>query len=74
VAELLGGEGSVGYWVVVVFGNILIVLVEGLIVGIQTMRLHYYEFFSKFFAGGGMAFDPLKPLTSPVKSQAGAAL
>jgi vacuolar-type H+-ATPase subunit I/STV1 len=32
---------------------------EGLIVGIQTMRLHYYEFLGKFFTGGGMRFEPL---------------
>jgi len=28
-------------------------------VGIQTMTLSYYEFFSKFFSGGGMRFDPI---------------
>jgi len=72
VAELFGGEGGVAYWIVVVLGNIVIIGVEGLIVGIQTMRLHYYEFFSKFFTGGGLAFDPLKSLASPQK-QAGAA-
>jgi V/A-type H+-transporting ATPase subunit I len=65
VAGLLGGEGSIGYWIVVVFGNIVIIGVEGLIVGIQTMRLHYYEFFSKFFTGGGLPFEPLKPLVQP---------
>ena len=36
----------------------------GLIVGIQTMRLEYYEFFGKFFTGGGLRFDPLKLQTS----------
>jgi V/A-type H+-transporting ATPase subunit I len=30
-----------------------------LIVGIQTMRLEYYEFFSKFFVGGGKRYEPL---------------
>jgi len=43
----------------VAIGNLFIVGFEGLIVGIQTMRLSYYEFFSKFFTGGGMRFDPL---------------
>jgi V/A-type H+-transporting ATPase subunit I len=42
-----------------VIGNIFIIGFEGLIVGIQTMRLSYYEFFSKFFSGGGMRFEPL---------------
>ena len=59
LAKLVGPESSVGYWAVVAIGNLFIVGFEGLIVGIQTMRLSYYEFFSKFFTGGGMRFDPL---------------
>jgi V/A-type H+-transporting ATPase subunit I len=59
LALLVGPETSIGYWVVVVLGNLFIVGFEGLIVGIQTMRLSYYEFFSKFFSGGGMRFDPI---------------
>jgi V/A-type H+-transporting ATPase subunit I len=59
LALLVGPRTSVGYWVVVVLGNLFIVGFEGLIVGIQTMRLSYYEFFSKFFSGGGMRFDPI---------------
>ena len=54
-----GPASSVGYWIVVALGNVFIVGFEGLIVGIQTMRLSYYEFFSKFFRGGGMRFDPI---------------
>lgn len=60
-----GGSGFLSvilYWVVVVLGNLFIVGFEGLIVGIQTMRLEYYEFFSKFFEGGGMSYEPLTPL------------
>jgi vacuolar-type H+-ATPase subunit I/STV1 len=30
-----------------------------MIVGIQTLRLEYYEFFSKFFTGGGKRYQPL---------------
>ncbi len=59
LAKLVGPEFGVGYWVVVAIGNLFIVGFEGLIVGIQTMRLSYYEFFSKFFSGGGMRFEPL---------------
>ncbi len=60
LADLAGkGEHGIGYWLVVVIGNIFIVGFEGLIVGIQTMRLHYYEFLGKFFTGGGMRFEPL---------------
>ena len=61
IAKLLssGHEGGAVYWAVVVFGNIGVILLEGFIVAIQTMRLHYYEFFSKFFTGGGSAYEPL---------------
>ena len=43
---------------VVIVGNIFIILLEGLICGIQSMRLEYYEFFGKFFKGDGYAFTP----------------
>jgi V/A-type H+-transporting ATPase subunit I len=59
LAQLVGSSHGVGYWTVVAVGNLFIVGFEGLIVGIQTMRLEYYEFFSKFFTGGGMRFEPL---------------
>jgi V/A-type H+-transporting ATPase subunit I len=60
LAELVGGGGhGAGYWIMLVVGNIFFVTLEALIVGIQTMRLHYYEFLGKFFTGGGMRFEPL---------------
>lgn len=45
--------------VLLVTGNVVIVGLEGLIVFIQTLRLEYYEFFSKFYRGGGRAFRPV---------------
>src|SRR5271157_906313 len=48
-----------GYWVTVVLGNLFILALEGAIVGIQTLRLEYYEGFSRFFSGDGRAFRPL---------------
>ena len=60
LATLVSADKGVGYWIVVLIGNIFIIGFEGLIVGIQTMRLSYYEFFSKFFTGGGARFEPLK--------------
>ena len=61
LARLAGGgeDGGFGYWITIILGNLFIIGFEGLIVGIQTMRLSYYEFFSKFFTGGGMRFEPL---------------
>jgi len=47
-------------WVAVVFvlGTLLVLVLEGLIVAIQSMRLQYYEFFSKFFQGDGWRYEP----------------
>ncbi|MGE5464654.1 MAG: V-type ATP synthase subunit I [Syntrophothermus sp.] len=60
LAELIGGGSmGIGYWIMLIVGNIFFVTLEALIVGIQTMRLHYYEFLGKFFTGGGMRFEPL---------------
>jgi V/A-type H+-transporting ATPase subunit I len=51
-------------------GNIFIVGMEGLIVFIQVLRLEYYEFFSKFYKGGGNVFKPVtwKKDRPPLKS------
>jgi V/A-type H+-transporting ATPase subunit I len=46
------------YWVTIILGNIVIIALEGIVVSIQTLRLEYYEFFSKFFRGGGKPFQP----------------
>jgi V/A-type H+-transporting ATPase subunit I len=50
-----GGSG----WLVLLIGTALIVGFEGLIVGIQALRLSYYEFFGRFFEGRGTPFRPL---------------
>ncbi len=42
-----------------VAGNGAVVLLEGLTVSVQVLRLEYYEFFTKFFHGGGEPFRPL---------------
>ena len=47
------------YWLTLILGNVVIIGLEGLVVSIQTVRLEYYEFFSKFFRGGGKPFQPL---------------
>ena len=53
------GGGGAAYWLTVVIGNVVIILLEGLVVSIQIVRLEYYEFMSKFFHGGGEPFKPL---------------
>ena len=59
LGALVSPAHGIGYGVVVLLGNVFIIGFEGLIVGIQTMRLEYYEFFSKFFVGGGKRYEPL---------------
>jgi V/A-type H+/Na+-transporting ATPase subunit I len=46
-------------WFVLVLGTAVIVGFEGFIVGIQALRLEYYEFFGRFFEGSGKPFAPL---------------
>lgn len=58
VAEAAGG---LGYWVVLVLGNAVIIGLEGLVVGIQTTRLLLFEFFVRFVKGSGRPFRPLQP-------------
>jgi len=45
--------------IILILGNILIVLLEGLVVTIQSLRLNYYEFFSRFFVSAGQEYRPL---------------
>ena len=59
ILSLAGEEPDLGFWITIIIGNLFIIGFEGLIVGIQTMRLHYYEILGKFFHGGGMRFEPL---------------
>ncbi len=56
--ELPGG--SAVYLGAIALGNVLILILEGGIVAIQTLRLEFYEFFSKFFSEEGVRFRPFK--------------
>ncbi len=60
VVLMLAGatNGGSPNWIVVVLGNIFVCAMEGLIVGIQVLRLEYYEIFSRFYAGNGREFQP----------------
>lgn len=61
LSDIVGkSSGTFGSVMVMIFGNILIIVLEGLIVSIQGMRLTYYELFSRFFEGDGKEFRPFK--------------
>ena len=55
LADMIGSPGGI---IVTVFGNALVIVLEGMIVAIQVVRLQYYEFFSKFFNETGVEFSP----------------
>lgn len=52
---------SGGGLAVLIGGNVGIMLIEGLIVYIQTIRLHLYEWFPKWYRGAGVGFKKLIP-------------
>lgn len=60
VLMLAGAESGNPSWPVVVIGNIFVCGLEGLIVGIQVLRLEYYEMFSRFYKGTGREFKPYR--------------
>jgi V/A-type H+-transporting ATPase subunit I len=59
--ESLGGLNSPTALVLIIGGQIGIMMIEGLIVYIQSLRLHLYEFFTKWYNGGSQPFKQLVP-------------
>jgi V/A-type H+-transporting ATPase subunit I len=61
-AERVSGvaAGTLFSFIILVFGNAVIIILEGMIVAIQVVRLQYYEFFSKFFTETGVEFSPFR--------------
>jgi V/A-type H+/Na+-transporting ATPase subunit I len=58
-------------WLVLLLGTVLVVGFEGVIIGIQAIRLEYYEFFGRFFEGRGLPFVPLSLRTGGTHASAG---
>ncbi len=58
VVANMAGEGA-GKIIILVIGNLFVTGFEGLLVGIQVLRLEFYELFSRFFKGGGKPFSPV---------------
>lgn len=60
----LAGAGH-GHWPisgipVLIIGTAMVMSIEGLVVFIHDLRLHWVEWFSKFYSGEGMIFIPYK--------------
>ncbi len=62
LADLVSGVplGFILYVIVAIAGNLLTMFLEGIIVFAHTLRLHFYEWFSKFFSGEGVPFTPFE--------------
>lgn len=56
IMDMAGGGGII----VAILGNIFVMCLEGMIVGIQVLRLEFYEMFSRYFTGNGITFKTLK--------------
>jgi V/A-type H+-transporting ATPase subunit I len=52
--------GSLLSLLVIILGNLVAIVLEGIIASVQALRLEYYEFFGKFYSGGGQPFEPFR--------------
>lgn len=59
VTTLAGDKISVSYIFVMILGNALVIALEALLTGIQSLRLEFYEMFSRYYSGQGRAFNPV---------------
>lgn len=60
VLLLADAQSSHPNLIILILGNVFVAGMEGLIVGIQVLRLEYYEMFSRFYKGTGKVFKPYK--------------
>lgn len=60
VFVLAGMFSGAGYAAVVVIGNIIVMALEALLVGIQVLRLEFYEMFNRFYTGDGRPYIPAR--------------
>ncbi len=58
IATMSGIAPGPGALLISIIGNTIVIVLEGMIVAIQVIRLQYYEFFSKFFNETGREFKP----------------
>ena len=60
LAQMVNSGGASIF--IIIFGNLFVMAMEGLIVGIQVLRLEFYEMFSRFYGANGDLFQPAKML------------
>ena len=61
MSTLIEGEGlgvEIVNFIGAIFGNLIVILLEGLLVFLNALRLHFYEFFFKFYQGAGIEYFP----------------
>lgn len=58
--DMASMTGNVVFYIIImILGNQLVIVLEGLSAGINSLRLNYYEFFTKYFTGHGFAYSPI---------------
>ncbi len=57
LADMTTGVANIA---ISIIGNIIVIVLEGLIVGIQVLRLEYYELFSRFYEGDGREYKSIE--------------
>lgn len=60
VFTLAGDPNTVKGLLVIELGNVLVIALEGLLTGIQGLRLEFYEMFSRFYEGDGKPYEAVK--------------
>ena len=62
IFDLLASWGPLGLAagvLVYIVGNLMVIALEGILAFAHSLRLHFYEWFSKFYIGGGIPFTPI---------------
>ncbi|MDP2007551.1 MAG: hypothetical protein Q8K45_17910 [Rubrivivax sp.] len=61
VALMAAADNPLAKALVLVLGNVVVIVLEAMVVSIQTTRLVLFEFFTRFMQGRGRVFRPLPP-------------
>ncbi len=59
IFSLAGMATGVGYILIIAVGNAFVIALEGLLSGVQCLRLDFYEMFSRFYDGSGRLYTPV---------------